>query len=197
MPKPRTRVQRACERCGAPFTAKPSSIKRGGGRFCSISCGGLARAIPLKDRFRQHVGPPTETGCTPWTGAKGPTGYGHVSGGRGRCRPAHRVAWELVHGPIPEKLNVLHRCDNRSCVNVDHLFLGTQADNVADMIAKDRHSKGEMTSRAKLTAEVIARCHERRQAGETLVTLAAEYGVRHDYLCKVLSGIYWKHLVSQ
>ena len=55
-----------------------------------------------------------------------------------KVRKAHRIAWELVHGPVPEKFCVLHKCDNPPCINVDHLFLGTQQDNLADMNAKGR-----------------------------------------------------------
>lgn len=71
-----------------------------------------------------------------WTGAT-LKGYGQI--GDGRClRYTHRVAWELVNGPIPDGMHVCHHCDNPPCCNVDHLFLGTDADNNADMIAKGR-----------------------------------------------------------
>ena len=80
--------------------------------------------------------------CLLWTGATNEKGYGVIgAGARGAgVLKVHRVAWELARGPIPEGLFVLHRCDIPACCNVAHLFLGTNADNVADMIAKGRNS---------------------------------------------------------
>lgn len=75
--------------------------------------------------------------CWLWTGSQKPTGYGQVSL-KGRVYLAHRVAWTLTHGAIPDGLGVLHHCDNPPCCNPAHLFLGSQGDNSADMVAKDR-----------------------------------------------------------
>lgn len=85
-----------------------------------------------------------ENGCVVWTGFKNNYGYGHVTINR-KVRKAHRVAWEEENGPVPEGLCVLHDCpagDNPACINVDHLWLGTNADNVADRERKGRHHSG-------------------------------------------------------
>jgi hypothetical protein len=81
-------------------------------------------------------------GCWFWTGAKHPEGYGnfgvYLGVGQYRTKKAHRIAWELIHGPIPKDMSVLHKCDTPECVNHDHLFLGTAKDNIEDRIRKGR-----------------------------------------------------------
>jgi hypothetical protein len=82
--------------------------------------------------------------CVDFAGFCGPQGYG-IQQFQGKVWRAHRLAWTLAYGPIPDDLCVLHHCDNRSCVNVDHLFLGTRGDNARDMVAKGRHPNQRKT----------------------------------------------------
>jgi len=81
-------------------------------------------------------------GCFEWIGATDPNGYALIgmkcADGKWRPRRAHRVAWELVNGPIPEGMDLCHECDNRLCVNVDHLFIGTRSENMLDCVEKGR-----------------------------------------------------------
>lgn len=88
------------------------------------------------------------SGCWLWTGTRSAFGHGSFSIGRRNLKAkAHRFSYEIHVGPIPDGLHVLHRCDNPPCVNPDHLFVGTDADNVADCIAKGRKHRGPRRSR--------------------------------------------------
>jgi len=146
------------------------------------------------------------SGCWEWTGARKPDGYGRLFR-RGRQLTAHRLAYEQWRGPIPPGLSVLHRCDNPACFNPEHLFLGTQADNIADCIAKGRAfrakgsangkhthpgtSQGERNGRARLTeAEVVAIRSDRRGRAE----IAAHYGVVPVTVWKVKTRRSWAHV---
>lgn len=93
-------------------------------------------SAPVAERLARRL-LPTTSGCLEWTGYTNVRGYGRIAF-NGRTVGAHRLAWELVNGPIPDGMNVLHHCDNPPCCNVGHLFLGTHADNSADMVAKGR-----------------------------------------------------------
>lgn len=93
----------------------------------------------LIQRFNEKYTKNAVSGCWEWIASTNQK-YGHISvsnvGGTKKMRNAHRVSWELYNGPIPEGLQVLHKCDNRLCVNPDHLFLGTHQDNMNDMKQK-------------------------------------------------------------
>ena len=80
--------------------------------------------------------------CFVWKGTSSPDGYGYKRVNKKRVR-LHRWAWEWANGPIPEGMHVLHKCDNPPCVNPDHLFIGTNGDNVRDCVSKGRHRNGE------------------------------------------------------
>lgn len=81
----------------------------------------------------------SETGCHEWQGRKIPVGYGVIGIGHRRQEGTHRVAWIMKNGAIPDGICVLHKCDNRKCINPDHLILGTKKENTTDMVEKGRH----------------------------------------------------------
>ena len=107
----------------------------------------------ILEAFESRIIPEPNSGCWLWSGSVSHYGYGFFTmrahGFDNKI--AHRVAWQLYRGPIPEGIQVLHKCDVRGCVDPGHLFLGTNADNRADMVAKGRQSKGETHGPAKLT----------------------------------------------
>lgn len=140
-------IPRHCEWCDAPFLARAREVRAGNGRFCGHSCHSASKAKPEAVRFWAKVEKSTEPdGCWLWTAATFHGGYGMFRSredGRWVMRHAQRVAWAWLRGPIPDGMWVLHRCDTPACVNPDHLWLGTNADNTADRHAKGRDAKGE------------------------------------------------------
>ncbi len=128
--------------------------------------------------------------CWIWTASLSKSGYGAFSDS-GKYVRAHRYSWELHNGPIPDGLCVLHKSDTRSCVNPEHLWLGTHDDNVKDMRAKGRQCRGENHGRAKLT-EVPARAI--LASKEPYRVLAAKYGVIADHIYKIRAGLRWAHI---
>lgn len=154
---------------------------------------------PLAERFWEKVDVRGPDDCWEWTASRRATGYGQIQAGERKSAKAHRVAWELTHGPIPEGLFVLHSCDNPPCVNPAHLRLGTHAENMADRERRRRCEGpkkarvGEAHPMVKLTAGEVAEIRERHAGGGVWCTqLANEYGVSPSQVRRIIHRQSWR-----
>ena len=137
-----------------------------------------------------------DAACWPWTSTVRKDGYGTVTNDGG-CRMAHRVAWELANGPIPRGALVCHRCDNRVCCNPAHLFLGTNADNSADMASKGRAARGERHPMAKLSEGDVREMRNLRRADRKTwiyARLAERFGVTIAACALICTRQKWPHV---
>lgn len=150
-------------------------------------------STPPEERFWKKVR--KSDGCWEWTGGR------HVDG-HGQWRPSgrmngpsvytHRYAYEITHGPIPEGLKVCHRCDNPACVRPEHLFLGTQRDNLADMTQKGRRSR--WTGRRKIRPHQVPVIKWLIASGFSTRAIAEAYGVDGKTIWAIGAGRSWKPL---
>lgn len=137
--------------------------------------------------------------CWLWTGqtTEHPTHPYGVLRRDGRRLRAHRFAWELTHGPVPDGLLVCHSCDVTPCVRPDHLFLGTNQDNTQDMLAKERHGTervhGSDHHKAVLSEDDVRRIRS-ELGSRSLGSLATEYGVSKGLVWQISAGRIWKHV---
>ncbi len=138
-------------------------------------------------------------GCWIWVGSGNTYGVIRVNN---RPVKAHRFSWELHEGPIPNGLRVLHNCpdgDNPRCVNPNHLFLGTDNDNIKDMVKKGRSTRGERNCKAKLTEQEVLEIRSRftpkkKKGSGAASVLAREFGITRSQISFITSGRQWKHL---
>lgn len=158
--------------------------------FCSYKC----RYDSFMANVKRLDG---EDGCWEWQRSLNTGGYGVTSSG-----PAHRASYQFHVGPIATGLWVCHHCDNRKCVRPDHLFLGTPADNIADMVKKGRngtcptalHARGENVRGAKLTDEMVREIRSRVAAGRSNIETGRLFGVDASTVSNIAHRKTWTHI---
>lgn len=152
------------------------------------------RIAHFKRFIEERIAPDLNSGCWLWTGVlHSVTGYGTIGVrklGKLRHYGAHRASWMVRHGEIPAGMVICHKCDVRACVNPDHLFLGTQKDNLRDMYAKGRlYNRGSSNGSAKLSDEQVLAI---RRDTRTCDEVSAEYGIGRSTVSRVRQRkVYW------
>lgn len=135
--------------------------------------------------------------CWIWTGAKKKDGYGYVKLD-GKDRLAHRLSYQLHKGEIPADQCVCHTCDNRLCVNPDHLWLGTPAENDLDKLSKGRQAKGERSGPSKLTEKKVndirANCKKGSRSELSVTGFSRKYSVSSNTVSKIINFKTWGHI---
>lgn len=196
-------VETTCLWCGKTILTQPYKVRKGLVDYCSRTCWQAARhhasLQSSAQRFWQRVdrsgGPDA---CWIWQASIDEGGYGcfYATTEEGGLQiKAHRYAWILTHGKIPDGLQVCHACDNPPCVNPAHLFIGTATDNMADMIAKGRKPRGEASGTARLTDDNVRYIREHYRPGETTFTeFANMFGVTYHAIANLIRRKTWKHL---
>jgi hypothetical protein len=194
-----------CQHCGRPLVAP-----RARSRFCGTWCSGQFQLKPLgppteaeahriRDaeiaRFMKFVSPEPMSGCWLWTGSLNAGGYGQFM--PSHCRKpvlANRQALEFWRGPLAPGFFACHRCDNRPCVNPDHLFAGTHRENTADAVSKGRYARGSRAGAAKLTEPDVVLIRRRCAGGEMQRSVAADFGVDPSIVSMIMSRHIWAHV---
>jgi hypothetical protein len=198
-------IRKICEQCGRGFQAKFQYQAKQYERYCGQAC--------FKDTLRftderalevmwSRVNRNGPNGCWLYKGKANIRGYPTMVWRKERKLLVHRFIYQLAHGNLPKGRSVLclHRCDNPGCVNPGHIFLGDDADNQADMVAKRRHTFGERNSHAKLTEKLVLRMRAeytydgRNRRTSNIMALAKRYGVSHVTALAAVRGRTWRHL---
>lgn len=131
-----------------------------------------------------------KTACIIWPFAKDSDGYGYLRSGLNTAR-VHRLFYQLFVGEIPKGLHILHSCDQRACVNPEHLRAGTHAENVADKTARGRNAQGTSFRNSKLTDDSVRAI---RQSNDSVRALALAFGIGKTVVHDVKRGRRWRHV---
>lgn len=209
---PQKNIPRTCPKCGKTFFRRGSGKKTP--KYCSYTCRTAANIEvnkrnlpprrPLKERFWDTVntapgqGPRGE--CWEWKGKRFRNGYGQFHArinGKKTYQLAHRKAWEFANNTeLTRTIQVCHTCDNRPCVNPDHLFLGTQADNIHDMMQKGRAkpARGEGTGKARFVEEDIRTIRKLHKEGMGYKKIAQQYQCAEGTIHAIIHRRTWRHV---
>jgi HNH endonuclease len=192
------RISKICIYCNKEFIALPRQVRLNKAKYCSENCYNLYRskhASTFEEVFLKNtLIPENKNDCWVYKGNK-LHGYGRIRAGN-KTILAHRFSYEYYKNKIPNEMCVLHKCDRPSCVNPQHLFLGTQADNVYDMVSKNRQNtaRGEKHIHARLTVDQVREIKLKLKNGIRASELAREFNICGTAISKIKLGRTWKHV---
>lgn len=214
------KIEAVCAKCGKKFHRERKCIihrlTAGKPVYCSHQCSWVESVKARKERYAMHsyshllndfqyekfwksIRKTRNGGCWEWTGHTNINGYGVVNIGYKKMM-AHRVSWILEYGDIPAHedyhgMCVCHKCDNPKCVNPSHLFLGTNQDNVTDMVSKDRHTRGERNGCAKLSETDVREIRCLSEKGLSSTRLAFMYQMSDAQILRIIRRERWQHVL--
>lgn len=175
--------------CGRKHVSRGRTLRNG----TSISCGCRMsyRKTPIQ-RFLGYI--KKSDACWEWIGPLMEVGYGSFRANN-ITHYAHRFSYEYHFEKIPKGKLVCHKCDNRKCVNPDHLFLGSHSDNTNDMLMKNRHQKGVDRKNHKLNPDVVREIRKMRKIGKIYKKIAKSFGVSYSIVRRICLRKMWKHVI--
>jgi len=152
------------------------------------------KLISIEEKLKKYV--IDDRNCWNWIGSKDRDGYGVFGHHRNKQLRAHRASYGLYVGEIPNGMMVCHFCDNPSCINPKHLFVGTAKDNTQDMIRKQRRPvlSGEVHPNAKLKEHQVHEIKQLRKQNVLLTNIANQYGISFQTVSSIAKGKTWKHI---
>lgn len=179
-----------CE-CGKESKPTTTNLIKGVTKSCG--CNREVSKEHTKERLLNSIEIDEQSNCWNWTKAKHRQGYGHTAY-KSKYILAHRLSWIIFIGDIPENNNICHKCDNPSCINPDHLFIGTQTDNVKDCKNKNRAHKshGEKHLWTKLTKSQVDEIRSEDSKKYTRYELAEKYNISYSGIVCILKNRCWK-----
>lgn len=188
-------IERTCKKCGKQFQTNACWVKRGQGIYCSRECARSDRPNPSwLQRFHKKVDIGDKESCWIWKGKPRKDGYGQIQINKEK-KIASRVSWAIHFGDIPKGLEVCHKCDNRICVNPNHLFLGTQKENMEDAVSKGRMHLGEKHGLSKLTDKQAVEIRKLYATGKfSQSKLGEQFGVSQTIIYLLVNRKTWRHV---